>query len=58
MLSHDLEPNRAYVEVIRTAHELPKIGPHLVGSVCINGPDRMTTKIEVELFDNVLDGEP
>ena len=31
VLSHDLEPNRAYAEVSRTAHELAKIGPHLVG---------------------------
>ncbi|MGB7549258.1 MAG: beta-galactosidase [Terracidiphilus sp.] len=31
VLSHDLEPNRAYAEVSRTAHELRKIGPHLVG---------------------------
>jgi beta-galactosidase len=30
ILSHDLEPNRAYAEVSRTAHELEKIGPHLV----------------------------
>ena len=27
VLSHDLEPNRAYAEVSRTAHELEKIGP-------------------------------
>jgi len=31
VLSHDLEPNRAYAEVSRTAHELETIGPHLVG---------------------------
>jgi len=31
VLSHDLEPNRAYAEVSRTAHELQKIVPHLVG---------------------------
>jgi beta-galactosidase len=31
VLSHDLEPNRAYAEVSRTAHELQKIGSHLVG---------------------------
>ena len=30
VLSHDLEPNRAYAEVSRTAHELQKIGPQLV----------------------------
>jgi beta-galactosidase len=30
VLSHDLEPNRAYAEVSRTAHELRKIGPDLV----------------------------
>jgi len=29
VLSHDLEPNRAYAEVSRTAHELKKIGPQL-----------------------------
>ncbi len=31
VLSHDLEPNRAYAEVSRTAHELQKIGSHLTG---------------------------
>jgi len=31
ILSHDLEPNREYAEVSRTAHELQKIGPHIVG---------------------------
>ena len=31
ILSHDLEPNREYAEVSRTAHELEKIGTHLVG---------------------------
>ena len=31
ILSHDLEPNREYAEMSRTAHELQKIGPHLVG---------------------------
>jgi beta-galactosidase len=31
VLSHDLEPNREYAEVSRTAHELQKIGPQLVG---------------------------
>jgi beta-galactosidase len=30
VLSHDLEPNRAYAEVSRIAHELQKIGPKLV----------------------------
>jgi beta-galactosidase len=30
VLSHDLEPNRAYAEVSRTAHELEKIGPRIV----------------------------
>src|SRR5271154_1903397 len=29
VLGHDFEPNRAYAEVSRTAHELAKIGPHL-----------------------------
>ncbi|HVZ84842.1 MAG TPA: beta-galactosidase [Terracidiphilus sp.] len=31
ILSHDLEPNREYAEMSRTAHELQKIGPQLVG---------------------------
>jgi beta-galactosidase len=31
ILSHDLEPNREYAEMSRTAHELQKVGPHLVG---------------------------
>jgi beta-galactosidase len=30
VLAHDLEPNRAYAEVSRTAHELKKFGPRLV----------------------------
>jgi len=30
VLSHDLEPNRAYAEVSKTAHELQKIGTELV----------------------------
>ena len=30
VLSHDLEPNRAYAEVSRTAHELQRVGPELV----------------------------
>jgi beta-galactosidase len=30
VLSHDLEPNRAYAEVTRTAHELQKIGSRIV----------------------------
>ena len=30
VLSHDLEPGRAYAEVSRTAHELQKIGPEIV----------------------------
>lgn len=30
VLSHDLEPGRIYVEVSRTAHELQRIGSHLV----------------------------
>jgi beta-galactosidase len=29
VLSHDLEPNRAYAEVSRVAHELKKIGPEI-----------------------------
>ncbi|MGC2638939.1 MAG: beta-galactosidase [Acidobacteriaceae bacterium] len=31
VLSHDYEPNRAYAEVARTAHELQRIGPELAG---------------------------
>ncbi len=30
VLSHDLEPNRAYAEVSRIAHELRRIGPEIV----------------------------
>lgn len=30
VLAHDLEPNRAYAEVSKTAHELKEIGSHLV----------------------------
>lgn len=30
VLSHDLEPNRAYAEVSRTAHELQSVGPQIV----------------------------
>jgi beta-galactosidase len=30
VLSHDLEPNRAYAEVTRIAHELQRVGPELV----------------------------
>ncbi|MGA2182432.1 MAG: beta-galactosidase [Bryobacteraceae bacterium] len=30
VLSHDLEPGRTYAEVARTAHELARIGPHIV----------------------------
>jgi beta-galactosidase len=30
VLAHDLEPNRAYTEVSRTAHELQRIGPEIV----------------------------
>lgn len=30
VLSHDLQPNRAYAEVSRTAHELQRIGPEIV----------------------------
>ena len=29
ILSHDLEPNREYAEMSRTAHELAEVGPHL-----------------------------
>jgi beta-galactosidase len=31
VLSHDYEPNRAYAEVARTAHELQRVGSQLVG---------------------------
>jgi len=30
VLSHDLEPNRAYAEVSRIAHELQRVGPEIV----------------------------
>ena len=36
ILSHDLEPNRAYAEVSRTAHELQRIGPEIVDLKRVN----------------------
>jgi beta-galactosidase len=36
VLSHDLEPNRIYAEVSRTAHELQKIGPALANMKITN----------------------
>jgi beta-galactosidase len=30
VLAHDLQPNRAYAEVSRTAHELQRVGPQIV----------------------------
>jgi beta-galactosidase len=30
VLSHDLEPGRIYAEVSKTAHELERVGPHIV----------------------------
>jgi beta-galactosidase len=36
VLSHDLEPNRAYREVSRIAHELKRIGPKLVNLKKVN----------------------
>jgi beta-galactosidase len=35
VLSHDLEPGRTYAEVSRTAHELQRIGAHLVNTHAI-----------------------
>lgn len=32
VLSHDLEPNRAYAEVSRIAHELQRVGPEIVNT--------------------------
>jgi beta-galactosidase len=32
VLSHDLEPNRAYAEVTRIAHELARVGPEIVNT--------------------------
>lgn len=32
VLAHDLEPNRAYAEVSRTAHELKRVGPEIVNA--------------------------
>ena len=37
VLSHDLEPNRAYAEVTRIAHELQKVGPELADMKIHNG---------------------
>jgi beta-galactosidase len=36
VLSHDLEPNRAYAEVSRIAHELQKVGPELANMTIQN----------------------
>jgi beta-galactosidase len=36
VLSHDLEPNRAYAEVTRIAHELKKVGPELANMTIKN----------------------
>jgi beta-galactosidase len=36
VLSHDLEPNRAYAEVTRVAHELQRIGPELANMTIHN----------------------
>lgn len=36
VLAHDLEPNRAYAEVSRTAHELQRIGPEIVDLKRVN----------------------
>jgi beta-galactosidase len=36
VLSHDLEPNRAYAEVTRIAHELQKVGPQLANMTIHN----------------------
>ena len=36
VLSHDLEPTRAYAEVSRTAHELQRVGPEIVDLKRVN----------------------
>ena len=36
VLSHDLEPTRAYAEVSRTAHELQRVGPEIVDLKQVN----------------------
>lgn len=36
VLSHDLQPNRAYAEVTRIAHELQKVGPELANMTIQN----------------------
>jgi beta-galactosidase len=36
VLSHDLQPNRAYAEVSRIAHELQKVGPELANMTIQN----------------------
>jgi beta-galactosidase len=36
VLSHDLQPNRAYAEVTRIAHELQKVGPDLANMTIKN----------------------
>src|SRR4029077_13623494 len=47
VLAHDLEPNRAYAEVSRTAHELQRIGPEIVDL-------KRTSKVAI-LYSSVCD---
>ncbi|MCM3870057.1 MAG: beta-galactosidase, partial [Pyrinomonadaceae bacterium] len=47
VLSHDLEPNRAYAEVSRTAHELKELGTRLVN---LNKKNKVAVLYSVDSF--------
>ncbi|HWT02696.1 MAG TPA: beta-galactosidase [Pyrinomonadaceae bacterium] len=50
VLSHDLEPNRAYAEVSRTAHELKELGPRLVN---LKKTNRVALLYSVDSFHGI-----
>ncbi len=58
VLSHDLEPNRAYAEVSRTAHELERVGPHLVGSQIHNDVAILWSRDSANAIDFMPYGGP
>ncbi len=50
VLSHDLEPNRAYLEVSRVAHELRQVGPKLVN---LNKKNRVALLYSVDSYQGI-----
>ncbi len=50
VLSHDLQPNRAYAEVSRTAHELQRVGPEIVDLKRNNQVAILTAMIPASAF--------